>query len=293
MSTNPTDVLPSDAPTMGSPPVLCGSTSADVSAIVGARGIAVEANGTIYFTREAGNRSYVGRWIRNQAIEPTWFQLPNNAQPRLLRMENSRELLFVSDIGLGNLYAIGYSRLPLLIRITQGGIPAAHGLAVAADGSVFVSSGDGNVHRVVADVVPSKLPATAGPIFPAGQRPLGMAFGPGGYLYVGSSNSGIKRFQVQNNMLVGGVDHGTFNGAASDLAFDVQGRLYIADAGSTARALAVIEPNGSALLSRTPAGMYSGLAFGRGVLSCLDLYAADSVAAARVFPASALSLDLP
>ena len=105
---------------------------------------------------------------------------------------------------------------------------------------MFVSSSDGYVYRLVVDLVPIRNMTTTAPIFPGGQRPLGLAFGPGGYLYVGSSNGRIKRFRLLNNMLVEGTDHGQFSGAASDLAFDTQGRLYVADGAATSRPVSII-----------------------------------------------------
>jgi hypothetical protein len=291
MSPSP-DVVASDAPTMGSPPPACGSASADVSAIVAARGIAVDNSGTIYFTREAGNRTYIGRWPRSQAIDTAWFQLPNGTQPRLLRLDNARELLHVSDTGGGNLFSIGYTRMPVFVRNSTSGLAGIHGLAVAEDGAVFVSSSDGYVYRLVVDLVPIRNMTTTAPIFPAGQRPLGLAFGPGGYLYVGSSNGRIKRFRVLNNMLVEGTDHGGFSGAASDLAFDTQGRLYVADGAATSRPVSIVAPDGTVSTSG-PNGLYSGLAFGRGMLTCQELYASDSVGPARTIATAAPSLNLP
>ena len=93
-------------------------------------------------------------------------------------------------------------------------------------------------------------------------------------------------------MLVEGVDHGEYSGPASDLAFDVQGRIYVAEGGTTARPVSVVPPVG-AVSTVGPSGLFWGLGFGRGMLSCQQLYAGDSVAAAQVIPTSALGLDLP
>jgi hypothetical protein len=289
MGVNP----PSDAPTTGSPPVLCGSTAADVSGIIAAKGIAIDNTGTIYFTRQTSNRAYIGRLRRGQAIEPTWYQAEgNNADLRTMRVDNYRELLHVADVGYGNLVSVGFTRVPPDTRNSAGGLTGIHGVTVADDGAVFTSTSDGHITRVVVDLVPARNVATTAPVFPAGQRPMGMAFGPGGYLYVGSSNGRIKRFRVVNKMLVEGVDHGEYSGPASDLAFDVQGRIYVAEGGTTARPVSVVPPVGT-VSTVGPSGLFWGLAFGRGVLSCQQLYASDSVAAVQVIPTTALGLDLP
>ena len=264
---------------MGPPPPVCGSASADVSAIVAARGIAVDNSGTIYFTREAGNRTYIGRWPPGQAIDTAWFQLPNGTQPRLLRLDSTRELLHVADTGAGNpVHHRVHPYCRSSIRNSSGGLAGIHGLAVAGDGAVFVSSSDGYVHRVVVDLVPMRNMTTAAPIFPAGQRPLGLAFGPGGYLYVGSSNGRIKRFRVLNNMLVvRGPTTG--NSPAPPATWPSTPRVGWTSPTALPRPVRCPHPVSSdgTVSTSGPNGLYSGLAFGRGMLTCQELYASDSV----------------
>ncbi|HEY0713496.1 MAG TPA: hypothetical protein VGF45_12535, partial [Polyangia bacterium] len=131
--------------------------------------------------------------------------------------------------------------------------------------------------------------------FPTGQRPLGLALAPNGRLFVGSSNGGIKHYRVEGAKLLDGMPYGTYTGSANDLAFDVTGRLYVADhIGTTARPLVQITNNGTSInpLSQVT-GQLSALAFGRGALRCDDLYVGDAAAVAHRWMAPAQGIDTP
>jgi len=128
-----------------------------------------------------------------------------------------------------------------------------------------------------------------------------LAFGPDGQLYMGSSNGGIKRARVvqvaaRDFRLMDVVDHGSFTGAANDLAVDVDGRIYVADhTGTSGTRLAILPPGGTGAVQRIDAvlGRLAGLAFGRGVLQCDDLYITDVGGPAFRYDVGRLALDLP
>jgi hypothetical protein len=279
---------------LGSPNATCGSTRADLTSLTGARGIAIDDAGVIYFTRESGTQAWIGRLRPGAAIELSWRALPANAQPRVLRVDSARNILFVPCLGGGVVYAISTaSGFPVY---TGTGFNAPHGVAVAADGFAYISGGDGHIEQVLPDLSGAqRAVATNAPVFAGGQRPLGLAFGPSGHLFIGSSNGAIKRYRVQGGKLVEGVDYGTFSGPASDLAFDVEGRLFIAGVvGSTARQLYQVQPNGGTSSPVTQVmGRLSGLAFGRGTLACRDLYVGAEGEATKVWTSPQLGLALP
>jgi hypothetical protein len=282
----------SDA-TIGMPSAVCGPRSVDPSVITGARGIAVDNDGFIYFTREMGTQAWIGRLAPGGALNASWVSLPTSSQPRTLRVSNARRLVFVALSASGTVNA--YSTVDGGRANSTGALAGAHGLTIADDGGIFVSIAGGYVMRVIIDLQSDRVQTTSTPIFPAAQRPLGLAFGPDGHLFVGSSGGGIKRFRVQNKMLVEGTDYSQFNGSANDLAFDVEGRLYVADSvASTPRALGLVPPSGiGAVIPTGTVGLLAGLAFGRGMLGCQDIYVTDVSGAARRYPTTAQGLKMP
>ena len=299
-----------DTTQAGSPPAACGSATSGVSTVSGARGIAVDRDGIMYFTRESGGRGYIGRVLPGAAPESAWFPIGPVGQPvagstpRVLRSHRQRGYLVVSDPGLqgGVAYTVNVAGPSPYLGQTTSAIPGIHGLAIAADGGVFISRGDGHIDRWMPDsyeFIHGR--ASTAPIFPAGQRVLGLAFGPDGQLYMGSSNGGIKRARVvqvaaRDFRLMDVVDHGSFTGAANDLAVDVDGRVYVADhTGTTGTRLAIVPPGGTGAVQRIDAilGRLAGLAFGRGVLQCDDLYITDVGGPAFRYGVGRLALDLP
>jgi len=299
-----------DTTQAGSPPAACGSATSGVSTVSGARGIAVDRDGIIYYTRESGGRGYIGRVLPGAAPESAWFPIGPAGQPvagstpRVLRSHRQRGYLVVSDPGLqgGVAYTVNVAGPSPYLGQTTSAIPGIHGLAIAADGGVFISRGDGHIDRWMPDSYEYIYGrASTAPIFPAGQRVLGLAFGPDGQLYMGSSNGGIKRARVvqmaaRDFRLMDVVDHGSFTGAANDLAVDVDGRIYVADhTGTTGARLAILPPGGAGAVQRIDAilGRLAGLAFGRGVLQCDDLYITDVGGPAFRHDVGRLALDLP
>ena len=295
---------------MGTPPAACGSQTSQVTGISGAKSIAVDRDGIIYYTRENGGRAYIGRILPGGMPEPMWYTVSANGQPvmgstpRMLRTHRQKGYLVVADPGLqgGKAFTLNIAgTIPNVVQSTSA-IAGIHGLAIAADGGVFISGADGHVDRWMPDSYTYIFDrVSTAPIFPAGQRVFGLAFGLDGQLYMGSSNGGLKRGRVvqlsaTDFQLMDVVDHGSFTGAANDLAVDVDGRVYVADhTGNTRTRLAIVPPGGVGTVQRIDAilGRLSGLAFGRGNLQCDDLYVTDLGGPAWRYDAGRFALDLP
>ncbi|HEY0710000.1 MAG TPA: hypothetical protein VGG33_24520 [Polyangia bacterium] len=278
----------------GMPPAACGTTNVDLSNIRNARGLAIESDGTLYFTRESGGQAWIGRMKPTGTTESSWFVLPPNSQPRVIRVDSARRVLFVAAYNVNAVYGIRLDNAA--VAFAQTGVAQPHGLAVTPDGGVFVSVGDGHIRHVLPELAGTvNTQATTAAVFPTGQRPLGLAIGPNGRLFVGSSNGGIKQYRVEGTKLLDGTSYGSFAGTANDLAFDVSGRLYVADhIDMTARLLVLLGNGGSPLMPLPQVtGRLSALAFGRGALRCDDLLIGDAAGITHRLTATAPGLALP
>jgi DNA-binding beta-propeller fold protein YncE len=277
-------------------PQSCGSAHAAIASITGARGVAVDDDGTIYFTRVANGIASLGRLLPNGALDAGWFGLPIEGQPGSLRLDRGRRLVYVALSGTDRVVA--YDLVTNTVRYAATNLPAPHGLAVHASGAVFVSCGDGHVYRILwDDLTIQRQIVTSAQIgnVALGERPLGLAFGPGQeQLYVGTSSGELWRYAVGAERLDGGARVQSVGGAIRDLAVDSAGRVYAANfVGSEPRALDQISQQGVSTPLADVVGLFSGLAFGRGVLACDDLYLVDSSGAGQRYQAPARGLEIP
>jgi hypothetical protein len=260
----------------------CGSMHADLSAINASPSVAIGSDGTLYFIREMGSQVWLGRAVPGKLAQTSWQSLPAGTQIRGLRVDSQRDLIYLANFSGNAIFSIYmHDGSP---SITVNNVSAPHGLAVAPDGYFYSTTSDGHIQRYLVDLSGvHRNTATAMPVFPAGQRGLGLAFGPSGYLFVGSSSGAIKRLEIAGDKLINPVDQTGVLGAVNDLAFDVDGRLYVASSvGTTPQALNQIAPGALVALPVIgTAGRLSALAFGRGALDCHDLYAADLAGAAK------------
>lgn len=305
----PVEAPPAD--TGPSSPATCGTGFSTVTGAQYGYGIAIDRDGNLYYSREASGRAFIGRIRAGTSATETNFapiEAPvgvpvPGARPRLLRTDQARGYLVVADPNVqgGMAYTIGVYRTPPQIVQQSQPIPGAHGLAIAPDGGIMVSSSNGHVYRWDTNPYePSTLPITTATVFPSPQRPLGLAFGPDGLLYIGSSNGGIKRGRLEQ--LPGGAFRltnlenytlPTFAASSNDLAFDVDGRLYVADhTGTTRASLAIIAPDRTVERVAAINGRLSGLAFGRGGIACGDLYVSDIVGQTQRYPTGHDALDM-
>jgi streptogramin lyase len=260
----------------------CGGTHVNLNGITATPALAMDTDGTLYFIREMGTQVWVGRVLPGQAPDPSWKALPASVQIRGMIVDGQRKLLYLANFSGNAIFSI--KTTDSMPAATATGVAAPHGLAVGDDGFLYVTISDGQVLRMSPDLAGWNVThATAMPMFPAGQRGLALAFGPSGDLFVGSSSGAIKRFRVAAGKLSDPVDQTGVLGAVNALAFDIDGRLYVASTvGTTSQALNQIAPGALVALPVVGVtGRLSALAFGRGALDCHDLYVADLAGAAK------------
>ncbi len=288
------DAISDAAPYGPVPPHACGTAQPALNAIVGARGIAIDDDGTIYFSRDAGGVVSVGRLEVGGRLTTSWQSLPANSQPRVIRIDRRRRRLYVALTGTDTVAA--YDLVSNQPAYGASQIPGAHGLAVHEDGSVYISARDGHIYRLVDKPTVRRAVVTTFALSTpdTAERPLGIAFGADGRLWVGTSTGRIVHLTLQDGLFGAPQLFSLIGAAVQDLAFDVKGALYIASFnGSSARELTRLLPSRMVDPLFAVTGLFSGLAFGRGGFPCQDLYVSDVNTALKRYTAPERGLDIP
>jgi sugar lactone lactonase YvrE len=274
--------------TGGDPEVLprnpsgCGTLRADSSAVVGADGLAIDGDGTIYFTRsatEAGAAGHVGRLRSGAEAEPTWLPVPGGIRLAGLALDERRGRLYVLDAEAKTIHYVetAATTSPPALKTLLAGIEPAAEITLGPDGEIYYGAEtDRHLYRV--SPTGTKSPVTTTPI-DVRLAPAALTFAADGTLLVGLAGVGpIVRLTLAGGRETGRRNHGRYHAWASGLAFDVRGRLYIAThphtATATARVVLMVEDESTAIEVATGA-RFGSLAFGRGALDCKSLYAAS------------------
>jgi hypothetical protein len=268
----PGEVLP-DAVTL---PSDCGTEVANITGIVQAVGVAVDADGTLYFLNHDTLNSYIGRVLRNTKPELDWLAMTNSPTPRALALDSANQKLYALLIdGAGGL--VKFQNIKIA---PQGSEPVktvrGNGVTVGPDGTVYYTQpSDRLVYALSATGSPKPVSADPFGSSTLGQAPSALAFGPSGHLLVGLERGGpIHELTVVGGQEIARAPFGKWTGWANGLTFDRRGRLYIATANENATPSVVrLEPDGQTT-TISSGTRFSGLAFGRGPLDCRDLYLA-------------------
>ena len=239
------------------------------------RGLVIARDGTIYFTQVGG----VGRLLPDGTLETDWVTLGGGEMLAGLALDATNANLFAAapDFSGGSAPSIYRVEVATGVATTvvTGGTP--FGLAVGADGMLYF--GDTlaeHVFRVdIAGAGGTPVQVTTSPVANA----RGVAFEASGTLLVASASPGaILRITLSG----AGVETMRATVASfptpDSLALDAMGRIYVTSEGGGV--LARMSPEGSGIEQVVP-GLSSPFAldFGRGALSCSDLF---YVAAGRV-----------
>ncbi|HEY0705248.1 MAG TPA: SMP-30/gluconolactonase/LRE family protein, partial [Polyangia bacterium] len=285
----------SDAADPVSPPSApgCGTERPDVSGAREPDGLAIDTDGTLYYSHVRDGWEILGR-IRpgGAAPEPEFARVVRGTTPWGLAIDDTRRRLYFASSGAGTIYVFDLNQPRPAAQVFLS-VPTIrpNDLAVGPNGDLYYSDhADNHVYRV--DLMGAQRLVTTAPIGDGvqGYRPSALAFGPSGDLFVGMRGWGnIHRLTLTDGLETRRQIFGAFVGWANGLAFDQQGRLYVGlyDNDRTTDVVR-LDPTGVAEEVLLSGGRFSSLAFGRGALSCNDLYVSDRAGGVR-----RLTLDAP
>jgi len=261
----------------------CATGVAPVAMISGTEGIAIAADGTVYFSQTG----HVGRWVPGAANpEPTWVALTGTQTVWGVAID-AAGLVYaaspprVSAARNGTIWRIdpaAATPTAAELYVSPGTTDRPNGLTIGPDGAAYYSDFQGgHVYRV--DSSGNRTVVTATTI----GQPNGVLFDADGTMLVLAYGTGnIHRLTLTANQETGRVLAGDIAGNPDGLARDDQGRYYVTDngGGEVLRFDAAFTNPPESLLDNV--GAAANMAFGRGALGCHDLYVTSSGALRRI-----------
>jgi sugar lactone lactonase YvrE len=259
------------APDGGSPG--CGEEVLPVADITGTEGLAIAADGTLYYSQSGS----IGRRRPGEAPQDAWVALPGTTTIYGLALRDDGVLFVAAPSGGGKIWRIDTTAATPAPEVIYSPAPSANGIVVGPDGAIYYSSlGGGHVYRLDPSVTPAARTQVTTTTIPGG--PNGIFFADATTLIVLSyQNADVYEITLAQGAetarhIVGDTGAGT---APDGIARDTLGRWYIGDnGGDTLRRFAPDWSGGETLLMNVPAA--ANVVFGRGALACTDVYVASS-----------------
>jgi sugar lactone lactonase YvrE len=212
-----------------------------------------------------------------------------------LAVDGERKRLYLAAGPLDAVQMINLQVDPPRLGDFLTGVPMVNDLALDFEGNlyysqqkqkqVFRATPSGQTSLVTVDPVTNDLGEMV--------RPAGLAFGPEGDLFLGNYGSTIVRLPLAGGKALARHRFGNTYPWGNGLAFDVRGRLYVADYWHGERSILRFDPDGSRFTAVGSGTRLSGMVFGRGALDCRDLYVASAAAPLQRLRTDTAGLPVP
>ena len=260
------------------PPSACGSEVAPVAMITGTEGIAIAADGTIYYSQTGG----VGRWVPGtNTPEDDWVELAGTSTVWGMAIDDASGILYVATPGSGgDIWQIDTTAATPAGTVLYDAAGSPNGLTLGPDGAIYYGhfAASGQVYRV--DTAGNRTTVTTATI----AQPNGVLFDADGTLLVAMYGTGdMVRLTLDptTHAETGRATIDANSGNPDGLARDVTGRYYVTDnGGGEVLRYDSAFANPDPLLDGVSAA--ANMAFGRGALACTDLYVTSSGVLRRI-----------
>jgi sugar lactone lactonase YvrE len=262
----------------------CGTAVPPLADLGGTEGIAIAADGTIYYSQSGGR---VGRWQPGEASGTDgWVSLAGATTVWGMAITDDGTLYVATPGAGGTIWEIDTTAASPAGTALYPAAGGANGLTLGPDGAIyygaFSGAGAGHVYRVTPAGARSQV--TAMTI----SQPNGVLFDADGTLLVASYATGvIHRLTLDASMEetdradVLDISTGGEGGSPDGLARDALGRFYVTDnADGEVLRYSPGSPTPDLLLDNV--GAAANMAFGKGALDCEDLYVTSSGALRRI-----------
>ncbi len=271
-----TDTSTADV-TVEPPDPNCGTRRPNVDGVLNADGLVITPDGTLYYSTNDKTNGYIGRLLPTGEHLPRWVPIPGDPVTFGLAFDKVRGRLFFHGSNSGSVQVVHLGTpqpapLPFVTGLTR-----VNDIAVGLNGDLFLAlQGTRGVLKIAPDG--TRVNVNNDPIgtTPDSGSPAGLNFWTDGTLYVGRHGTGrVMRILMRDNREIDRDLWGDANMWGNGIVFDSSKRLYVGSYSDTnAGKLVRISADGTKTDPIFNSGSYASMAFGRGQLSCYDLYIA-------------------
>jgi sugar lactone lactonase YvrE len=215
-----------EAPIDG-PASLCGTAQAPAADITGTEGIAIGADGSVYYSQSGS----VGRWSAlDSSQDDSWVALANAGTVWGMAINAEGILYVATPSGSGRrIFSIDTNAERPTAELVLQNAGGANGLTLGPDGFIYYSDFNGDeVYRV--DPSNGDRTAVTDPEEDAINSPNGVLFDADGTLLVLSYGGGdVFRLTLEGGVETDRVRAGGIDGNPDGLARDLEGNYYVTD----------------------------------------------------------------